>query len=413
MGGFDVFFSSIQDDNSWSVPSNCGYPINSTEDDVFYIISVDGKRAYYSSHQYGGIGEKDLYIVNIPGSQIEPLTVMKGIVALSDGKEPDGVKITVKDIDKDKVIGTYTPNSKTGKFLFILAPEKTYNIYCEAENYMYYAENLTVPNETAYQEIERAIILKPIILQGSGYDYVVSFDQNNSEINEFEKYKLDNLSGFLSKNSNMSTVIINPDEIPMFKERSENVLTYLEEKGVNRSNVYSYDNMPGSQGNIISLKLIEIASDILASSDNKKDDTLAADDKDVILEDITISNLTFNFDKDKTTLYYQDLDRLASYMTKNENAVVEIIGHTDEQGDDIYNVGLSLRRARFVSRYLISKGVNENMLIISGMGESNLIAKDLNPASRKYNRRVEFKVKKQGNNKLKINQIDVPGKYKL
>ncbi len=61
MAGFDIFVSTMQESGEWSQPTNVGYPINSTHDDIYFVTSPDGKRGYYSS--YGGddsYGDQDI-----------------------------------------------------------------------------------------------------------------------------------------------------------------------------------------------------------------------------------------------------------------------------------------------------------------------------------------------------------------
>ena len=63
MGGYDVFVSKKQQDNSWSTPENLGYPINTTDDDLFYYPYKDGKEAYVSRLENDGYGGLDVYKV--------------------------------------------------------------------------------------------------------------------------------------------------------------------------------------------------------------------------------------------------------------------------------------------------------------------------------------------------------------
>ncbi|MFZ1692355.1 MAG: hypothetical protein WAT74_04070, partial [Flavobacteriales bacterium] len=66
MGGFDIFQTEQQDDGTWTPPVNLGYPLNTVDDDVFFITTADGRRGYFSSDQIGGFGEKDIYFVDLP-----------------------------------------------------------------------------------------------------------------------------------------------------------------------------------------------------------------------------------------------------------------------------------------------------------------------------------------------------------
>ena len=64
MGGYDIFMSKFQDDK-WSEPVNLGYPINTVNDEVNFTITADGKKAYTSAIKAGGIGELDIYEIDL------------------------------------------------------------------------------------------------------------------------------------------------------------------------------------------------------------------------------------------------------------------------------------------------------------------------------------------------------------
>jgi outer membrane protein OmpA-like peptidoglycan-associated protein len=74
---------------------------------------------------------------------------------------------------------------------------------------------------------------------------------------------------------------------------------------------------------------------------------------------------------------------------------LHIIGHTDDDGDDKYNQGLSDRRAKSVMAYLVQHGIDAARLVGKGMGESQPIADNTSVAGREQNRRVEFLIVEQ------------------
>ena len=63
MGGFDVFFSTLSDEGLWAQPDNLGYPINTPQDDMFYVPSSDEKRAFYTSTKDSGNGDNNIYLI--------------------------------------------------------------------------------------------------------------------------------------------------------------------------------------------------------------------------------------------------------------------------------------------------------------------------------------------------------------
>jgi hypothetical protein len=62
MGGYDLFRSQLQSNNLWSDPENLGYPINTPDDNTFFMPAADGKSGYYSVlRETGGYGKEDIY----------------------------------------------------------------------------------------------------------------------------------------------------------------------------------------------------------------------------------------------------------------------------------------------------------------------------------------------------------------
>jgi outer membrane protein OmpA-like peptidoglycan-associated protein len=87
-----------------------------------------------------------------------------------------------------------------------------------------------------------------------------------------------------------------------------------------------------------------------------------------------------------------DLGKVASHLLKYPDSTVQIIGHTDSEGDATYNLGLSQRRADAVADVLQSNGVTYNRLQITGRGEEQPVASNLTAEGRAQNRRVEIVV---------------------
>lgn len=108
------------------------------------------------------------------------------------------------------------------------------------------------------------------------------------------------------------------------------------------------------------------------------------------------------FDLDKATLTQKSIEKLdiaAKILSKsNKNARYLVIAATDTRASDSYNLELSNRRAQAVIKYLVSKGVNPNMLIGDGRGEKDLKYPECKPATKcpewknEANRRVYFEL---------------------
>lgn len=61
IGGYDVFYSEKLADGSWAEPKNLGYPINTTDDDLFFVPVGNGKYGYQAIFNDNNIGSRDIY----------------------------------------------------------------------------------------------------------------------------------------------------------------------------------------------------------------------------------------------------------------------------------------------------------------------------------------------------------------
>ncbi|HTA61030.1 MAG TPA: OmpA family protein [Bacteroidia bacterium] len=240
MGGFDIFNSILSNDSVWSEVMNVGYPINTTDDDVFYVISPDGLNAYFSSFREGGLGEKDNYMLTFLDKKESPLTLVKGTVVDELGKPAKNVIITVTDNENEQVVGVYHANSKTGQFLFILTPGKNYNITYQADNHLFYSENMEIPKESKYYEISKQISLPPIVVGSKIVLNNIFFDFDKATLRPQSNVEIRNLLLIMKGNPNMKVEISGHTDSKgtdaynqkLSEERAQAVVKRLTENGI-------------------------------------------------------------------------------------------------------------------------------------------------------------------------------------
>ena len=165
MGGFDIFVSVFDDSTGgWGEPENIGYPVNTTGDDVFYIPSTDGKRAYFSSEREGGFGDQDIYVLHFPDVKEKNLTVYKGLVKDFEGDVPENLRIYVSDANSGETLGEYKPNSAEGNYLLVLAAGGDYFIDFkqndDQNNFQPYRDTISVALDAGFENIYNEIQLK-------------------------------------------------------------------------------------------------------------------------------------------------------------------------------------------------------------------------------------------------------------
>ncbi|MBL4587682.1 MAG: PD40 domain-containing protein, partial [Flavobacteriales bacterium] len=162
MGGFDIFRSEFVD-GAWTAPENIGYPINTSEDDVFFSLTPDGQHAYYSSRMDGGYGDTDLYKLRLEKKKSDGVAVARGIFKVP---AMDYVDISAQIIVTDEggaQLGTYRPNSSTGYYVLILSPGETYTISYEADGYETVVAQVPIADDEVYAEYEGVVELEDVV----------------------------------------------------------------------------------------------------------------------------------------------------------------------------------------------------------------------------------------------------------
>jgi outer membrane protein OmpA-like peptidoglycan-associated protein len=105
------------------------------------------------------------------------------------------------------------------------------------------------------------------------------------------------------------------------------------------------------------------------------------------------SGILFDFDSAiLRPAAHENLRKLATILNRDNDTILLIVGHTDSRGDENYNLGLSERRARAASQYMVSQGLSSNRVQTVGRGESEAIADNETEAGRQKNRRVEVAI---------------------
>ncbi|MBK5279837.1 MAG: PD40 domain-containing protein, partial [Bacteroidia bacterium] len=149
MGGYDIFKTSLLDleKNEWSEPENLGYPINTPDDDIQYVSTKDGQRAYYASVHEDGMGYEDIYMITVPvESEEKPVGKFKYVVKVvdADTKRPIEAKVKLQGL-KDNVAVGFSARGK-GEFEFNIteAVARDYRLSVEKEGYVFQIQSIRI-----------------------------------------------------------------------------------------------------------------------------------------------------------------------------------------------------------------------------------------------------------------------------
>jgi len=152
MGGYDIFFSKLEQ-KSWQKPTNIGHPVNTPNDDLHYVVTPSGKKAYFSSSRKGGQGGQDLYEIE-PGilGPKPSVTIVKGVLTYN-GRNAEAL-INVTNTSTKESYGLHTSNALTGKYLIALPKGSEYKLEISTRGRVAKTEIINLIDLADFVEVE-------------------------------------------------------------------------------------------------------------------------------------------------------------------------------------------------------------------------------------------------------------------
>ncbi|HAW07698.1 MAG TPA: hypothetical protein DCW42_00750 [Bacteroidetes bacterium] len=336
-GNMDIYVC-LKTDSGWSAPINLGNTINTPYSERSPSLSADGKTLYFGSDGHPGLGRLDVF----KSTRLED-------TSWTDWCEPENLGRFINSTEDDwgYKFGI------TGDSAFFASKNREggfggWDLY-----------SITIP---AIYKPQKVVIIKGKIL-----------DQNDNPLSasiKWEDLSSGKLLGELHSNPKTGEYII---ALPF---------------GFNYGYFVQKENYYPTSGNI---DLREKTKDSIIYKNIKLISTPGILQQG---EKITINNIFFDFDDYSLKKEsYLELNRLLDYLKTIEFSKIIVEGHTDDIGDEAYNLQLSRNRAKSVADYLISKGISKLKIQIEGYGSSKPIFPNTNEENRKQNRRVEISVR--------------------
>lgn len=415
IGGFDIFLSNLDKDGKWSKPLNAGYSLNTVNNDFAYINIIDKQLALTPLNRtdlrdkYSGTEDKGnsyKLIINTE-NPIAPSFDIKGTVVFKPGKMnyPDNFEISVLDSIRNVKLPNISKNDLSGEYSF-KASAGVYLIKFATAGYKEYTQRVLLPEIYTPSTI---IINVELIPTDAGEDVVAQADI----VFDYEKNFPDRET---NRKVNLITYKNVRDSLRLLAENTE------KNKDTQKNNVNSDITKNNETQLTADNKNKDSKTSNLNNKNNQQDGkNIVADNKDTknnkdqstnknnadLSGNTVVNNVLFDFDCVKPKEFKDNLDKLAKYITSNQNCKVLIEGHSDNQGEENYKQIISDMRADFINKYLVENGALKGNIATKGYSSTKPIASEISRDTRKYNRRAEFKVSGECN-KLIIEPIVVP-----
>ncbi|MDN5204003.1 OmpA family protein [Fulvivirgaceae bacterium BMA10] len=327
-GDRDLYVSFLRDDGKWSEPLNLGSDVNTAGEESGPYLAADDKTMYFSSKGFSGYGGDDLFITRRLDS------------TWTKWSEPQNLGPDINSPEDDQYL--------------IIAPSGEYAYYSKGQK----DENMDI------FRLELPKFYKPapvVLIKGKVFN--ANTKQPISAKIVYEQLKTGVEVGFTNSDPNTG-------EYQILLPAGANYGFLAEQDGfVSISDNIDLDSLKQYQEIERDLYLVPVEVGV----------------------PFRLNNIFFDFDKSVLKPEsFAELDRMVEFMQENPKMTFEISGHTDSDGTDAYNIGLSRRRAEAVHDFFIKKGVDAKRLVAKGYGETRPIATNETDEGRQQNRRVEL-----------------------
>ncbi len=270
MGGFDIFRSERRENGVWSDPENLGYPINTPDDEIFFITDRTGSHGYYSAIREGGLGEKDICKVVFLGSEKELVLKTEDQLVAGPGSELTGflMKPDLQDLDSTLVLygsvvdttegiipivakleffdpatgerSAFVISDTEGSYTARLPESKAYAIEINASGYMYFLDILDFSSASGDEKLHKDFFLSKLKV---GFKVILDniyFQTGKAILRPESSEALDQVLRFLENNpsikleisghtDNTGSLRINQK---LSRDRAGAVVNYLVGKGI-------------------------------------------------------------------------------------------------------------------------------------------------------------------------------------
>jgi outer membrane protein OmpA-like peptidoglycan-associated protein len=328
LGGYDIWYSRKDENGQWIKAVNLGKPVNTKYDEIAPYIHVNNQNLYYSSNGMPGFGGFDIYVSEKNGQE---------------WSAPENMGTPLNDYEDQYSFVV----SSDGKVAYYSREES------RAKSKLY---TTTVPEK---MQVRR----RGNVVRGKVIDSKTKLPIR-AQVELFDLKSNSKISIFESDSVNGTYLIVVPG-------LSQYALHVTEPGYLFHSLHFNYEEKNQEQPLVINLELQPISKDATA----------------------VLNNIFFDFNKSELTeRSFSELNEVAKFLKDNPSVKVEISGHTDNIGNEVYNKQLSLQRAKAVVDYLISHQVEATRLTQKGYGSQKPIKPNDSEENRQANRRIEFKI---------------------
>lgn len=358
LGGLDIFITHRDKADQFTLPTNLGFPLNTSSDDFSLVLDKSGRGGLFASNREGGLGYDDIYKFKVKSFFLTGKVIDRAdsLHSISDA--------TVDLLNEQGTVIKSQKSDANGLVHFDLDFDNNYFLRAGKDDYSWLDE-LPYTTETRHMGGDSVLIplwKHALIAKGTVYcneAQAILPDATVQIVNKLNGEKQE----VVVDSTGLYNFKIEPNQQYTVKAMREGFLD--EEFALNTKGIY--------KGILIN---------------------------DLLLEEIFIEKAIVQFDFDKANLKEDGiklLEPILKELKRNPQATLNIGAHADSYGTEQYNKSLSDRRAKTVKDYFVSHGIAARRIEAVGFGEELLLNRcsdgtECSEEEHSKNRRAEIKV---------------------
>ena len=241
VGGMDIFYSQQQRNGQWNQPKNIGYPINSERDDLGFIVSTNGEKAYFSSDRFDDSGGWDIYSFDLyEEARPHQVVFVKGKLVDESGFPLADAKVELKTTAGNTATGLV--DKKTGSYAVAISvdePKEKVVLVVKKKNSVFTAK--LINSEIATQQpINLKMQVQSLKTEKPFKIPDIHFATNSAVFDQESMFMLDNFVDYLKDNPKLKIGIYGHTDnigdpkknLRLSQERAQSVRDYLVLMGI-------------------------------------------------------------------------------------------------------------------------------------------------------------------------------------
>lgn len=394
MGGYDIFYTRMDENGNWTKPTNIGYPINTEKDQHGLIVSLNGKTAFFTSGEQGNPRTGGLDLVSFPlyeSARPEKVAMMKGTLKDENGNPVKNGKISITD-KKTGEVHNGLVDEETGDYVVVVPIEDPDRPKVKPTQIKLVVNGEEV--EADYGSKVEVINGKEVILPPGGK--IVKVNKKKEIIKKDEivavvngKEKIINKSDKVRKIDGVDVVV--PSDHEVVDLDGEAMVVPKKDLKKNETEAQRLVIKATGDNKAFATAVVEINPDTVDGATKmyaKKPIEIQTLEKN---KPIRLNEVNFATSSSILNGKSMDiLDELVTFLKMKPTMSISVHGHTDNRGGAASNLKLSKDRAKSVMQFLIDNGIEKERLSFEGFGQTKPKASNNTEKGRAINRRVEF-----------------------